>query len=141
MMRFCSLWVIGLFLVLFSSGCVSRRMTIRSVPAGALVEVDGERIGLTPVSMDFTYYGTHEVTLSAPGYETLSVMQPVNAPPGQKFPVDFFTNHFMPRKVTDRHDFTYNLIRRRTPINAADGLMNRARNFRSKAEIGSPVGP
>ncbi len=116
-------------------------MTIRSFPSGALVEVDGERIGLTPVSMDFTYYGTHEVTLSAPGYDTLSVLQPVQAPLGQKFPIDFFTNHFMPRKVTDRHDFTYNLIRRSTPIDEESDLIGRARNFRSQAEIGSPVGP
>lgn len=126
---------------LMFTGCVSRRMTIRSNPAGALVEVDGERIGLTPVSMDFTYYGTREFSISAPGYETLTVLQPVPAPPGQRFPVDFITNHFMPRKVTDRHDFTYNLIRRNMPIDEESDLINRARDFRSQAEIGGVVQP
>lgn len=116
-------------------------MTIRSNPAGALVEVDGERVGLTPVSMDFTYYGTREITLSAPGYETLTVMQPVPTPPGQRFPIDFFTNHFMPAKVTDRHDFTYNLMRRAAPIDEESDLIYRARDFRSQAEIGGVVSP
>lgn len=129
-----------LFTVL-ESGCVHRRMTIRSHPAGALVEVDGERIGLTPVSMDFTYYGTREISISAPGYETMTVLQPVPAPPGQRFPLDFFTNHFMPQKVTDRHDFTYNLIRRSVPIDEESDLINRARDFRSQAEVGGIVQP
>ncbi len=124
-----------------STGCVSRRMTIRSNPAGALVEVDGERIGLTPVSMDFTYYGTREISLSAPGYETLTVLQPVPAPPGQRFPIDFFTNDFMPEKGTDGHDFTYNLVQRSMPVDEESDLINRARNFRSQAEVGGIVQP
>lgn len=103
------------------------------------MEVNGERVGLTPVSMDFTYYGTNEFTLSAPGYETLTVLQPVPAPLGQRFPIDFFTNHFMPRKVTDRRDFSYNLIRSNPPIDEESDLINRGRNFRSQAEIGGPV--
>lgn len=138
--RWMLLGLLGLQLLIISitTGCVSRRMTIRSNPSGALVEVDGKRVGLTPVSLDFTYYGTREITLSAPGYETMTVLQPVPAPLGQKFPFDFFTNHFMPRKVTDRHDFTYNLARLRIPIDEESDLINRARNFRSEAEIGNP---
>src|SRR5690606_3614274 len=45
-----------------SLGCVHRRMTIRSDPPGALVLLEGEEIGYTPVSVDFTYYGTREIT-------------------------------------------------------------------------------
>ncbi|MEI6037860.1 MAG: PEGA domain-containing protein, partial [Planctomycetota bacterium] len=40
-----------------STGCVQRRMTIRSNPPGALVYVDDYQIGATPVSTDFIYYG------------------------------------------------------------------------------------
>ncbi|MEX0585049.1 MAG: PEGA domain-containing protein, partial [Pirellulales bacterium] len=73
-----------------ASGCVHRRMTIRTDPPGALVEVDGERLGLTPVSTDFLYYGTREITMSAPGYETLVVPQRVPPPWYQVFPLEFF---------------------------------------------------
>ncbi|MCA8997190.1 MAG: PEGA domain-containing protein [Planctomycetaceae bacterium] len=121
----------------FSSGCVSRRMTVRSDPPGALVEVDGKRIGVTPVAMDFTYYGTREITLSKPGYETLSIYQPVRAPLYQKFPLDFFSNHFLPYHVTDRHDFTYKLARQARPIDEESNLIQRGRNFRSQAQVGS----
>ncbi|MEW4489695.1 PEGA domain-containing protein [Thalassoglobus sp. JC818] len=135
--------ILGLFLLasFWSSGCVSRRMTIRSNPPGALVEVDGKRIGLTPVSMDFDYYGTHEISLSAPGYETMRVHQPVEAPLGQRIPIDFFTNHFLFGHVTDRHDFTYNLARRREPIDEELNLIDRGRNFRSQAQIGGVAQP
>ncbi|WP_437228523.1 PEGA domain-containing protein [Planctomicrobium sp. SH661] len=118
------------------SGCVSRRMTIRTNPPGALVEVDGKRLGLSPVSTDFTYYGTHEFTISAPGYETLTVQQKVKTPFYQYVPIDFITNHFMPGRVTDRHDFTYTLQPRVVPIDEEQNLINRGRNFRSKSEVG-----
>lgn len=114
-------------------------MTIRSNPPGALVEVDGKRIGLTPVSMDFTYYGTHEIALSAPGFETLKINQPVVPPLGQRFPLDFASNHFIGKHVTDRHDFTYNLVRSSEPIDEEFHLIDRAKNFRSQAQIGAPI--
>ncbi|HWL09120.1 MAG TPA: PEGA domain-containing protein [Planctomicrobium sp.] len=120
------------------TGCVSRRMTVRSDPPGALVEVDGKRIGVTPVSMDFTYYGTREFTLSHPGFETLTVQQPVRRPFYQKVPLDFVTNHFMLFRVTDRHDFTYIMQPRIVPIDEEQNLINRGRNFRTQSQVGSP---
>ena len=127
-----------LTLLACSSGCVSRRVTIRSVPSGALVEMDGQRLGVTPVSTDFTYYGTSEFTLSKPGYQTKTVRQPIVPPFYQVFPLDFFSNHFLPFRVTDRHDFTYSLERTPpTPIDDDQNLINRGRNFRSQAQVGS----
>jgi len=112
-------------------------MTIRSEPAGALVEVDGERLGVTPLSLDFDYYGTREISLAMPGYDTLTVQQPVPKPFYQRFPLDFATNHFLGGHVTDRHDFVYRLTRSSVPIDAELDLINRGRNFRSKAQVGS----
>lgn len=117
-------------------GCVSRRMTIRSEPSGALVEVDGERLGVTPLSLDFDYYGTREISLAMPGYDTLTVQQPVPKPFYQRFPIDFVSNHFIGGHVTDRHDFIYRLTRSSVPIDAELDLINRGRNFRSRAQVG-----
>lgn len=118
------------------SGCVHRRLTIRSDPPGALAEVDGQRLGHTPVKMDFTYYGTREVTLSMPGYNTLTVQQPVPPPWYQVFPFEFFADNLLPFRVTNRHDFLYRLQPRSERLDEESQLYERARGFRSQAQIG-----
>lgn len=126
------------------TGCwsVSRRITVRSDPPGALVEVNGRRLGLAPVSMDFTYYGVNDITLSKPGYETLTVQQPVPPPWYQIFPLDLVSDNFLPARVTNRHDFTYRLA----PMAGAGGpadanneefLRERGQNFRSQSQFGN----
>src|SRR4026207_657261 len=59
---------------------VRRRLNVNSNPQGALVYVDNQQIGSTPCSVDFTYYGTREIRLIKPGFETLTVNQPIPAP-------------------------------------------------------------
>ena len=61
-------------------GCVKRRYTIRTDPPGALVLVNKEEIGPSPVSHSFTYYGDREITVMHDDYQTLSVIQPIDAP-------------------------------------------------------------
>lgn len=117
-------------------GCVNRRMTIRTDPPGALVELDGQRLGATPVSTDFTYYGTREITLSAPGYETMVVPQPVPAPWYQRFPFEFFADNLLPFRVTNRHEFMYRLRPRDPQLDVEDRLLDRARGFRSQSQVG-----
>jgi hypothetical protein len=52
------------------------------------------------------------------------------------FPIEFFADNFLPFRVTNRHDFTYRLQPRRTALDAEDQLLNRARGFRSQAQVG-----
>lgn len=84
-----------------STGCVQRRMTIRSNPPGALVYVDDYQIGATPVSTDFIYYGTRKVRLVKDGYETLTVRQPFPMPWYEIFPLDFVTENIWPWEIRD----------------------------------------
>ena len=56
--------LLGLLLCASQSGCVERRLTIRSNPPGALVYVDDYTIGVTPVSTSFIYYGTRKFVWS-----------------------------------------------------------------------------
>ena len=114
-------------------GCVHRRMTIRSDPPGALVLLEGEEIGYTPVSLDFTYYGTREITLVKNGYETLKIMQAVRPPWYQRVPLDFFSDNLLPFKANDRHDFSYRMERQM--IVSDDELLQRANGLRSDAQI------
>jgi hypothetical protein len=116
------------------SGCVSRRLTIVSQPPGALVEVDGQRLGMTPVSSDFTYYGTREITLSMPGYQTMTVQQKTRTPWYQVPPFDFFSDNFAGRHITDSHVFQYRLQPKSPEDDNTYSLTERGRNFRSQAQ-------
>jgi hypothetical protein len=90
-------------------GCVRRRLFVASNPAGALVYVDNEQIGTTPCAVDFTYYGTREIRLVKPGFETLTVNQPIPTPWYELPPLDFVTENMVPYKVRDNRAVTYNL--------------------------------
>ncbi len=131
-------WVMLLFFVLsaISCGCnsVHRRMTIRSDPPNALVLVDGEEVGYTPTQVDFTYYGTREITLIKDGFETLTTMQKVPAPWYQWVGPDFFAENLSPFKVTNRHAFSYRLQQQRTA--PTHDILDRANNLRSQSQIG-----
>ena len=84
-----------------ATGCVQRRLTVRSNPPGALVYVDNHEIGTTPVSTDFIYYGTRQIRLVKDGYETITLLQPVSAPWYQYFPIDFFAENVVPGEIRD----------------------------------------
>ncbi len=123
-----------LLLLFWQVGCVHRRLTIRSDPPGAQVLLDGENIGYTPTSVDFTYYGTREITLIKPGYETLRVLQKIPPPWYQIPPLDFISDNLLPFHVTNRHDFTYKLRPKQMTPNTE--LLDRARSLRAEAQTG-----
>ncbi len=91
------------------SGCVRRRMTIRSNPPGALVYVDNYEIGTTPCSTDFIYYGTRDIRLEKDGYETLHVKQNFRRPWYQYPVAEFFAETMIPGELRDEHALNYQL--------------------------------
>lgn len=127
--------LVGVALV--SNGCVRRRLTVRSNPPGALVYVDNQQIGTTPCSVDFTYYGTRELRLVKPGFETLTVNQPIPAPWYQVPPLDFFSENVTPVKMRDNRTVLYEM----TPqiIVPTQHLLERANELRCEAEQGVVV--
>lgn len=117
------------------TGCVSRRLTVRSNPPGALVEIDGKRIGYTPVSVDFTYYATREIRLSKVGHQTVTKLHRLRTPWYQVPPLDFVSDNFLPfGQVTDRHEVTYNL--QPLQANTTMPLVDRANNMRMQERGG-----
>ncbi|MGD0382505.1 MAG: PEGA domain-containing protein [Thermoguttaceae bacterium] len=120
--------LLAVVLLTTQSGCVERRMTIRTNPPGALVYVDDYEIGATPVSTDFTYYGTRKIRIVKDGYETLTVMQPFPAPWYQYPPADFITENFVPGKIRDQRILDYQL--KPQMIVPTDQLLYRAESLR-----------
>jgi PEGA domain len=84
-------------------------MNVRTNPPGALVYVDNQQIGTTPCSVDFTYYGTREIRLIKPGFETLTVNQPIPTPWYEYPPLDFISENLVATKIRDNRTVTYNL--------------------------------
>ena len=117
--------------LLLASGCMHRRMTIRSDPPGALVLVDGEEIGTTPVGYDYTYYGTRNITLIKDGYQTLTTPVTLNPPWYQVPPLDFFSDNFAMRKINDWREQTFTL--QPEMLVPTEQLRDRANSFRSDA--------
>jgi hypothetical protein len=118
------------------TGCshnMNRRMTIRSEPPGALVLLEGEEVGYTPVGIDFNHYGTREITLIKDGYETVTAMQKVRSPWYQKLPLDFVSDNFSPVKINDRLDYTFTLNKQELVSN--DQLLQRAKGLRSQSQV------
>lgn len=118
-------------LAVFSNGCMHRRLTIRSDPPGAAVMVDGEEVGYTPASIDYTYYGTREITLMKDGYRTFKAPIKLATPWYQIFPLEFITDNFALTKINDRREVTYTLAR--DEIEPTQMLEERAGSLRSEA--------
>jgi hypothetical protein len=127
---------LGITLVLAASGCVERRYTIRTNPPGALVYVNGEEVGTTPVSRSFTYYGDREITLVADGYQTQRIIQPMPAPWWDNAVTDFFTENLVPFTLRDDRDYVYNMQPTRLP--GAVELQQRANQLRGQGQMPPP---
>jgi hypothetical protein len=115
------------------AGCVERRYTLRTDPPGALAIVNGEEIGPTPVSRSFTYYGDREITFLRDGYQTKTVIQPVNAPWWDNLATEFFSENVLPFTVRDEREFKYQLNPAQQP-QAAD-LKDRAEQVRAESRV------
>ena len=122
-----------------ATGCVRRRMTIRSNPPGALVYVDDYEIGTTPISTNFLYYGERKIRLVKDGYQTLTVMQPVPAPWYQIPPLDFVAENLVPGELRDQRTFSYQL----TPqaVVPTEQLLGRAESLRRGVRPAGYVAP
>jgi hypothetical protein len=124
--------------MLLPCGCVRRRLNVHSNPPGALVYVDNQQIGTTPCSVDFTYYGTREIRLVKPGYETLTLNQPIPAPWYQIPPLDFFSENLVPTKIRDNRTVVYDLAPQ--VIVPPEQLVDRANRLRQDT-LQYPVAP
>jgi hypothetical protein len=110
-------------------------MTIRTNPPGALVYVDDQEIGTTPVSTDFTYYGTRKLQLMKDGFETMTVKQSF-APPWYEYPVvEFFSENLWPFELRDEHLLNFQMQPQQ--ILPTERLLERAENLRVGAQQGT----
>ncbi|MEN6405192.1 MAG: PEGA domain-containing protein [Thermoguttaceae bacterium] len=129
--------LLGVALCIGLTGCVERRMTVRTNPPGALLYVDDYEVGVTPVSTSFTYYGTRKIRLVKDGYETLTVTQSI-PPPWYEYPVlDFVSENFVPGQVRDQRTLDFQL--RPQVVVPTEQLISRAEQIRQNVHATSTV--
>jgi hypothetical protein len=102
-----------------------------------MVFVDNQQIGTTPCSVDFIYYGTREIRLVKPGYETLTVNQPIPMPWYQIPPIDFVSENLIPTNIQDHRTVAFDL--QPQIIVPTEQLLDRANQLRQETQQGAVV--
>ena len=107
--RHIGFWVLVLAVVVLASGCVERKLTIISEPTEAVVWLNDEEVGVTPVTVGFNWYGDYSVRIEKPGYAILNTHRELERPLHDRFPFDFFAEVCWPQKITDEYTWTFEL--------------------------------
>jgi len=114
-----------------AAGCVRRSLTIQTEPAGALVFLNDQEVGRSPVSIDFTWYGDYDLIVRKEGFQTLQTHVPVREPWYQVPPIDFFAEVLWPGNVHDQHTFARTLEPQVLPDR--EEVVQRAEELRERA--------
>ena len=99
---------VSLALLLGASGCVRRSLTIRTTPPGALVYVNDQLKGESPVSYDFEWYGWHRVMVRKEGYERVEDRKMLRSPVYLWIPFDLALE-LLPLTIHDDRTLDYTL--------------------------------
>ena len=91
------------------SGCVERKLTINTQPQGALITLNDEEIGTSPVTVGFNWYGDYKVRATKQDFTTLNTHRLLKAPLHDHFPFDFIAEILWPGKIVDSYQWTFNL--------------------------------
>lgn len=77
---------------------------MRTEPPGAVVRVNGDEVGTSPVAWRFEHYGTVRVETELAGYEPESRDVHLRAPWYEKPGIDFFADVLAPWRIRDDHE-------------------------------------
>lgn len=96
-------------------GCLERKLQITSEPVGALCWVNDREVGVTPLELEFTHYGTYEVRLKKEGFEPLVTKARASQPVYEYPPLDLAAT-VIPAKIetTVRWHFVMEVAKEKT---------------------------
>jgi len=120
-----------LLAALLLSGCVRRSLTVKSNPPGALVYLNGVEVGRTPMTRDFSWYGTYDVVLRKEGYETLKTRGKVIAPWWQWVPIDLVAE-LLP--LHDKRELAYTMKPYAETVVDPQQMLSRAEQMETKLQ-------
>ena len=111
-----------------------RRLTIRSNPPGALVFVDDQAIGVTPVSTSYTHYGTRKIQIFKDGFDTVTAKQRFPKPWYQYPVIEFFAENLWPLEIRDERYVDFEMVPQQMVPN--EKLLERAESLRMSSRQG-----
>ena len=124
--------VVSIIALTTLAGCVERKLTINTEPQGALVVLNDEEIGESPVTVNFNWYGDYCVRISREGYETLDTHRQLKGPWYDYFPFDFFAQIVNPNRIVDSYEWTFELSPRQQI--SPEELIEKARELEKQLE-------
>ena len=120
-------------LSLLGVGCVQRTISITSDPSGALVYLNDDEVGRTPVTVPFTFYGVYDVRLEAAGFKPLWTTQRAKAPWWETPGIDLFAEAVPNKKAELAWHFTMDEQVPAEDVDA-DKLLDHARQMRAATD-------
>lgn len=134
-----------ILLTVLLTGCVERKLSIKTEPSGARAYVNYDLKGQTPVDVEFTHYGSRVVRLEKSGYRTKLATFDLDPTWYSYFPVNFFTEVLYPFTITDFRERHFELEGETLPVDRdpsqretdREAIQQRAEDFRKQAP-GSP---
>ena len=109
---------VGLGAILVLTGCVERKLTINTEPTGAVVWLNDEEIGVSPVTVEFNWYGDYKVRISKEGYELLDTHRKLKGPVYDAVGLDFFAEILWPGRIVDEYEWSFRLAEYQPPQRA-----------------------
>lgn len=122
----------GLLAAVVLAGCVERRLTIVTEPEGAVVWLNDEEVGTTPVTVNFNWYGDYRVQIAKDGYETLNTHRLLERPLHDRAGFDFIAEVLWPGRIVDEYEWEFTLAPWQQPDAAM--LLEQAEAMRVRAE-------
>lgn len=140
-----------LVVLVFSTGCLSRRLTVTSEPPGARVYRDREDLGTTPLTVPFHYGGESEFLLlheeGEEKYRPTRLIYDTGEFFYDTFPFDVLVE-LTPVPQEDEHSIHVVLERDTTvatvegdPKGYVDALLERAAEMRERGRMAVEMGP
>ncbi len=127
------LWVLRRFSAP-TAGCVDRKMSVVTEPAGAKLYYNNRYVGETPVTFSFVYYQPPDIRIEKDGYDTLHLVQPLKTPWYERLPLDFFAET-APVTIHNTLTLDYGLMKSTEPDTPS--LIKRADDLGSETMAGA----
>lgn len=126
--------LLGILVIIQVSGCVERELTILTDPSDAVVVLNDEQLGVSPVTVNFNWYGDYDVVLRKDGYETLKTHRELERPWYDKFPFDLFAQVLWPKRIEDSYTWSFTLEEKKAVDH--DSLIETAMELKEQADSG-----
>ena len=116
-------------------GCVERSLSINTDPPGAIVTMNDQELGRTPLRHDFTWYGAYDMQIRKDGYQTIDQTLSIKAPYWLWPPIDLLAELWPGHLHDDRH-YNFTLKPSSTQPVDSDAVFSRAFELRGRLESG-----